>query len=154
MWIQQLVLPDKCLAVRVKKTTLYSSSLLVSFASCAFSICFNVFNFVPHHFSLYFFFFFPLCSCHMFLLVCPSLSPVIFSSIFPSLCLTQTSRRSSHRREWSTIGEQYHALERCYFWVSHDLNQTPPTSLFYSTVIVMLIVSLLSSHPFASFKYF
>lgn len=72
MQIQQLV---GCLThffeVTVKKTTLYSSSLLVFFTSCAFSICFNVFNFAPHHFSLCLFSFLSvliICFCLFVLL--------------------------------------------------------------------------------------
>lgn len=48
------------------------------------------------------------------------------NTVFPFSSLIQTSRRSSHRCERSTIREQHYALERCYFWVSHALNSTPP----------------------------
>lgn len=87
--------------------------------------------------SLHLFF---TCLCALFILClsrcCPSLLPVhVF--LLPCLCLAQTSRRSSHRCERSTIREQYHALECCYFWVSHALNPTPPCCLCCATVIVM-----------------
>lgn len=92
-------------------------------------------------FSCHVFFFFlsvhlPACLCVFFL------APLY-------LCLTQTSRRSSHRCEWSTIREQHHALERCYFWVSHALNPTPPCYLYCATVIVMHRFPL-PTHPFCN----
>lgn len=60
-----------------------------------------------------------------------SLVPVsLWMSIFLLPCLflhlIQTSRRSSHRCERSPVREQYHAMERCYFWVSHVLIQLHP----------------------------
>lgn len=58
--------------------------------------------------------------------VCPSAAPVTIS---PSFFLPQTSRRSPHWCERSTVGEQYHALECCYFWVSQTVNQLLPALL-------------------------
>lgn len=94
-------------------------------------------------------------SASSFLSVLPHL-PLFFSYMSLSLCLIQTSRRSSHRCEWSTVREQHHALERCYFWVSHALNSTPPCCLYCATVIVLHGVPPThpASHPFAVFKYF
>lgn len=111
--------------------------LLSPFLSCLFFFPFG------HHFLFHLFLSFCLFSSHVsssallwalvfclplhcpFLDVCLFLSPSVFLSAHLfcpfflmsfSLCLIQTSRRSSYRCEWSTIREQHHALERCYFW--------------------------------------
>lgn len=82
--------------------------------------------------------FLPLSVLSLFLTIHPSMSSSCLSlTVSLCLCLTQTSRRSSHRCERSTIREQYHALECCYFWVSHALNPTPPCCLCCATVLVM-----------------
>lgn len=76
----------------------------------------------------------------LYLFVCffwiPHRTSLLFrcNTVFPFPRLLQTSRRSSHRCEWSAVREQHYALERCYFWVSHALNSTPPCRLCCSTV--------------------
>lgn len=52
----------------------------------------------------------------------------------------QTSRGPSYRCERSAIGEQYHALERCYFWVSGALVLHRPTLLFFFVFPLPLVV--------------